>query len=108
MQYTMMKQTRGSRLTDSQSYRKFNLNHGRASQRQAPGTNQRKKKRFTPVPALSLTHPRAVKEETIAVLRVATVECLPALHYSVDFIFLSFGIMGFIVELETIRIADKA
>ena len=24
-------------------------------------------------------------------------------HYSVDFIFLSFGIMGFIVELETIR-----
>ena len=24
---------------------------------------------------------------------------LPALHYSVDFIFLSFGIMGFIVEL---------
>ena len=30
---------------------------------------------------------------------VATVERLPALHYSVDFIFLSFGIMGFIVEL---------
>ena len=29
---------------------------------------------------------------------VAAVECLPALHYSVDFIFLSFGIMGFIVE----------
>ena len=28
-----------------------------------------------------------------------TVEGLPALHYSVDFIFLSFGIMGFIVEL---------
>ena len=27
------------------------------------------------------------------------VERLPALHYSVDFIFLSFGIMGFIVEL---------
>ena len=25
--------------------------------------------------------------------------CFPALHYSVDFIFLSFGIMGFIVEL---------
>ena len=25
--------------------------------------------------------------------------CLPALHYSVDFILLSFGIMGFIVEL---------
>ena len=23
----------------------------------------------------------------------------PALHYSVDFIFLSFGIMGFVVEL---------
>ena len=31
--------------------------------------------------------------------RVAAVERLPALHYSVDFIFLSFGIMGFIVEL---------
>ena len=30
---------------------------------------------------------------------VATVERFPALHYSVDFIFLSFGIMGFIVEL---------
>ena len=30
---------------------------------------------------------------------VATVERLPALHYSVDFIFLSFGIMSFIVEL---------
>ena len=30
---------------------------------------------------------------------VAAVESLPALHYSVDFIFLSFGIMGFIVEL---------
>ena len=30
---------------------------------------------------------------------VAQVERLPALHYSVDFIFLSFGIMGFIVEL---------
>ena len=30
---------------------------------------------------------------------VAVVESLPALHYSVDFIFLSFGIMGFIVEL---------
>ena len=30
---------------------------------------------------------------------VAVVERLPALHYSVDFIFLSFGIMGFIVEL---------
>ena len=34
---------------------------------------------------------------------VAAVERLPALHYSVDFIFLSFGIMDFIVELETIR-----
>ena len=30
---------------------------------------------------------------------VAAVERLPALHYSVDFIFLSFGIMGLIVEL---------
>ena len=30
---------------------------------------------------------------------VAAKERLPALHYSVDFIFLSFGIMGFIVEL---------
>ena len=30
---------------------------------------------------------------------VAAVERLPALHCSVDFIFLSFGIMGFIVEL---------
>ena len=30
---------------------------------------------------------------------VAAVERLPALHNSVDFIFLSFGIMGFIVEL---------
>ena len=29
----------------------------------------------------------------------AAVERLPALHYSVDFIFLSFGIIGFIVEL---------
>ena len=28
---------------------------------------------------------------------VAVVERLPVLHYSVDFIFLSFGIMGFIV-----------
>ena len=34
---------------------------------------------------------------------MAAVERLPALHYSVDFIFLSFGIMGFIVELETVR-----
>ena len=30
---------------------------------------------------------------------VAAVERLPALHYSVEFIFLSFGIIGFIVEL---------
>ena len=30
---------------------------------------------------------------------VAAVERLPALHYSVDFIFLSFGIMGLILEL---------
>ena len=30
---------------------------------------------------------------------VAAVERLPVLHYSLDFIFLSFGIMGFIVEL---------
>ena len=29
---------------------------------------------------------------------VAAVERLPTLHYSVDFIFLSFGIMVFIVE----------
>ena len=31
---------------------------------------------------------------------VAAVERLPVLHYSVDFIFLSFGIIGFIVELR--------
>ena len=30
---------------------------------------------------------------------VAAVERLPALHFSVDFIFLSFETMGFIVEL---------
>ena len=30
---------------------------------------------------------------------VVAVERLPALHYCVDFFFLSFGIMGFIVEL---------
>ena len=30
---------------------------------------------------------------------VAAIERLPVLHYSVDFIFLSFKIMGFIVEL---------
>ena len=34
---------------------------------------------------------------------VAAVERLPALHVSVDFIFLSFGIMGFIVNFETTR-----
>ena len=31
---------------------------------------------------------------------VTAVEHLTALHYSVDFIFLSFGIMGFIVKLK--------
>ena len=31
---------------------------------------------------------------------VAVVELHPALQYSVEFIFLSFGIMGFIVELK--------
>ena len=30
---------------------------------------------------------------------VTAVERLPTIHYSVDFIFLSFGIIGFIVEL---------
>ena len=30
---------------------------------------------------------------------LAAVERLPAFHYRVDFIFLSFGIMGFLVEL---------
>ena len=30
---------------------------------------------------------------------LAAVKRLHAIHYSVDFIFLSFGIMGFIVEL---------
>ena len=30
---------------------------------------------------------------------VTAVDRLPALHYSLDFIFLSFGIIGFIVEL---------
>ena len=34
---------------------------------------------------------------------MAAVERLPALHYSVDFIFLSFGNMGFIGNFETIR-----
>ena len=39
---------------------------------------------------------------------VAVVERLPALHYSVDFIFLSFGIMGFIVELKNYkRVTDE-
>ena len=34
---------------------------------------------------------------------------LPALHYSVDFIFMSFGIMGFIVEHGNYeRITDEA
>ena len=40
---------------------------------------------------------------------VAAVERLPALHFSVDFIFLSLGIMGFIVELWNYkRITDDA
>ena len=40
---------------------------------------------------------------------LAAVERLPALHYSVDFIFLSFGIMGFIVELwNYYRVTDEA
>ena len=34
---------------------------------------------------------------------VVAVERLPALPYSVDLVFLSFGIIGFIVELYTIR-----
>ena len=34
---------------------------------------------------------------------VAVVERLPTLHFSVDFIFLSFEIVGFILELKTIR-----
>ena len=34
---------------------------------------------------------------------VAAVERLPALHYCVDFIFLSFRIMGFLWNFETIR-----
>ena len=37
------------------------------------------------------------------------VERLPALHYSVDFIFFSFGIMSFIVELLNYkRVTDEA
>ena len=40
---------------------------------------------------------------------VAAVERLPAIHYSVDFIFLSFWIMGFIVELWNYqRVTDEA
>ena len=40
---------------------------------------------------------------------VAAVERLPALHYSVDFIFLSFGIMGFIVGVWNYkRVTDEA
>ena len=40
---------------------------------------------------------------------VAALERLPVLHYSVDFIFLSFGIMGFIVELLIYkRVTDEA
>ena len=34
---------------------------------------------------------------------VAAVERLPVLYYSVDFIFLSFGILGFIVELKLLE-----
>ena len=44
---------------------------------------------------------RPVTERRLALFK--PVERLLALHFSVDFIFLSFGIMGFIVELETIR-----
>ena len=40
---------------------------------------------------------------------VAEIERLPALLYSVDFIFLSFGNMGFIVELwNHLRVTDEA
>ena len=40
---------------------------------------------------------------------VAAIERLPALHYSVNYIFLSFGIMGFIVELWNYsRVTDEA
>ena len=40
---------------------------------------------------------------------VAAVERLSAIHYSVDFIFLSFGIIGFIVELWNYqRVTDEA
>ena len=42
-------------------------------------------------------------------LPTLVVERLPALHYSVDFVFLSFGIMGFIVELKNyLRVIDEA
>ena len=39
---------------------------------------------------------------------VAAVERLPALHYSVDFIFLSFGIMGFILTPKWQKLASLA
>ena len=40
---------------------------------------------------------------------VAVVERLSVLHYSVDLILFSFGIMGFIVELKNYyRVTDKA
>ena len=40
---------------------------------------------------------------------VTVVKSLPALHYSVDYIFLSFGIMYSIVELwYYLTVADKA
>ena len=40
---------------------------------------------------------------------VAAVERLPALHYSIDFIFFSFGIKGFILELWNYnRVTDEA
>ena len=40
---------------------------------------------------------------------VVVKERLPALHYSVDFIFLSFGIMGFIVDLRNyFGVTDEA
>ena len=40
---------------------------------------------------------------------VAAKDRLPALHYSVDFNFFSFGIMGFIVELWNYqRVTDEA
>ena len=40
---------------------------------------------------------------------VAAVERLSVLHYSVDFIFMPFGIMGFSVELSNYqRVTDEA